>query len=320
MVGTQDQVVSPRSLSSTPGSPPKKKQRSLSSPMLQQIASLAQELPTATNTGHVTDPTNPGYLYELSIVDYKTRQSSIIPLDENTLSPRLQLMMYHRMLSSLLEPEMFDFDLLWSRLNLSPSKPFSAQFLKDILWEQRRVDSTDCNVNLNRLVSEWILTVQRKCPGLIGVSRQLQVVYRRSVYAGKRGKGKHKATETEDVDDPLEALALQEELDLARAIEESLSETGYQEAGQVSHHQTDATLAWTIEQSLLTRADLAQDPANNLQQADVPLGGNLCWKVESDINISVTQTTPRLSSHLRSKRRRAPPPTYLPSLERRSSK
>jgi exonuclease V len=288
-----------------------KKQRLLSSPTQQKMTSPALQLPTAMNTGHGADTTDPGDLYELRIVDYKTRRSSNIPPDEDALSPRLQLMMYHRMLSSLLEPEAFDFDLLWSRLNLNPTKPLSAQFLKDINWEQRQVDPADCNVHLNRLVSEWISTVQRKCAGLMGVSQQLQIIYRRSVYAGKqREKGKHKATETVDLDDPLEALALQEELDLTRAIEESLSEMGHQEAGQVAHHmaqnikqvgsssvghapavwkdlispsgsgQTDPTLAWAIQQSLLTCAHKAHArvPENILPQADATRGGNAFWK------------------------------------------
>ena len=250
---------------------------------------------------NTAEPTNPGDLYELRILDYKTRRSSNIPLDEDALSPRLQLMMYHRMLSSLLEPEAFDFDLLWSRLSLNPTKPLSAQFLKDIRWEQRQVDPTDCDLHLNRLVSEWIATVQRHRAGLIGVSQQLQIVYRRPVDAGKqREKGKQKATETVDIDDPLEALALQDELDLARAIEESLSEMGHQEAGQVAHHvaqnvkqvgpssvgrtsavwkdlispldsgQTDPMLAWVIQQSLLTCAHNAQ--------VDATHGRNVSWK------------------------------------------
>lgn len=211
-------------------------------------------------------------------------------------------MMYHRMLSSLLKPETFDFDLLWSRLNLNPTKPFSTQFLKDIVWEQRQVDPTDCNVHLNRLVSQWTTTVQRNRPGIAGVSQQLQIVYRRSVSVDKRGKGKHKATETVDVDDPLEALVLQEELDLARAIEQSLSEIGHEEPGQVARYvaqnvkqvgpssagrtsavwkdlisqsdsgETDPTLAWAIQQSLLTCAHKARVKvgADNLQDGGSP--------------------------------------------------
>lgn len=211
-------------------------------------------------------------------------------------------MMYHRMLSSLLQPESFDFHLLWSQLNLDPTKPFSQQFLKDIVWEQRRVDPTDSNVHLNRLVSQWIATVQRQRPQILGVSQQLQLVYRRSVYTGE-----HKAQEPVDIEDPLEALVLQEELDLARAIEESLIQMGHQQVGRVAHHvaqnvmqvgpsslgrtsaiwkdlvspldpeHSDPTLAWTIQQSLLTCAHEAgaKAPANKLRETYTNQGGVL---------------------------------------------
>lgn len=286
---------------------------------MQNVDTPALELPAAMNTGSETEPM--ANLYELRIIDYKTRRSSSVPLDEDSLSPRLQLMMYHRMLSSVLEPETVNFDLLWSRLNLDPTKPFTPQFSKDILWEQRRSDPTDCNVHLNRLVSEWISTIQRKRAGLIGVSRQLQLVYRRSVFVGKQqGKGNQKATETTEIDDPLEALVLQEELDLARAIEESLSGMGHQKARQVAYHvaqnvkqigpssvgctsavwkdlisssdsgRTDPTLAWAIQDSLLNCAHKARAKmaANKSQHANATRGGNLCWKVELEIDNCVT--------------------------------
>ena len=266
----------------------------------------AAELPTATNTLDAAESTNPEDLYELRILDYKTRRASNIPLDEDSLSSRLQLMMYHRMLSSVLEPKLFDFHVLWKRLNLDPTKPFSAQFLNDIIWEQRQADPADCIVHLNRLVSEWISTVQRKSVGLVGVSQQLQVVYRRSVYTGKQeAKGKQKATETSDTADPLEALAFQEELDLARAIEESLSEVG--QIGQGTRHvaqnveqagpscavqndlnspldsgPTDPMLAEAIQQSSMTCAQNAHaQAANRLRQADITFGGNPCQKSRS---------------------------------------
>ncbi|KAH0838104.1 exonuclease V a 5' deoxyribonuclease-domain-containing protein [Lanmaoa asiatica] len=329
--GSQDHVISPRSPpTSSSGSPPKKKQR------LRQIASFVPDLPTrapATNTDCAAESTSntshatriPGDPYELRIVDYKTRRSSNTPLDEDSLSPRLQLMMYYRMLSSLLEPEAFDFDLLWSRLNLNSTKPFSSQFLEDIVWEQRRVDSADRNVHLNRLVSEWISTVQRKRPGLAGVSQQLQIVYRRSVFAGKqREKEMHKATEAVDVDDPLQALVLQEELDLARAIEESLSKMGHEEADQVARHvaqnvkqagpssvgrssavwkdlispldsgQTDPALAWAIQQSLLNCAHEAcvQMPANKSYEADTKHGDHPSDEIKPTVNETTVDISP----------------------------
>ncbi|KAG9314150.1 exonuclease V a 5' deoxyribonuclease-domain-containing protein [Chiua virens] len=221
------------------GSPPLKKQR-LTSPL---------STDPSDNNGLQTEPTetlssSAETIYELHIVDYKTRQVSTIPPDQDTLSPRLQLMMYHRMLSCLLEPNTFDFDLLWNRLKLDPTKPFSTKFLKDIAWQQRQADFNDGPVHLNRLVSDWISTVQRKRLAIRGVSQQLKLVYRRSVFAQTRDKGKQKATEIadiEDIEDPTAALLLQEELDLARAIQESISEIKHRQVGQTAYYAAQNT-------------------------------------------------------------------------------
>ncbi|KIK99480.1 hypothetical protein PAXRUDRAFT_822717 [Paxillus rubicundulus Ve08.2h10] len=227
--------------------------------------------------------------YELRIIDYKTRRASYVPLDEETLSPRLQLMLYHRMLSSVLAPESFDFEVLWKRLNLDPTKPFSDRFLQNLNWGSRM--NKDCHVDLNCLVAEWTSTLhseRARGSRLTGVSPELQIVYRRSVFAGKQqGKGKGKARETVDIDDPLEALAFQEELDIARGIEESLRQICHNgdEASRLAQvvaqnlkqarpsdvgvawkqvvnppgsEQEDYELAWAIQQSLLSCADNAR--------------------------------------------------------------
>jgi exonuclease V len=223
--------------------------------------------------------------YELRVIDYKTRKASYIPPDEESLSPRLQLMLYHRMLSSVLAPETFDFEVLWERLNLDPTKPFSDRFLQDLKWGNRM--NNDCHVDLNCLVAEWTSTVhseRTRGSRLTGVSPELQIVYRRSVFAGK---GKGKARETVDIDDPLEALAFQEELDIARGIEESLRQICHDrdEASRLAQvvaqnvkqarssdvgvawkqvvnpsgsEQEDYDLAWAIQQSLLSCADNAR--------------------------------------------------------------
>ena len=200
---------------------------------------------------------------QLRLRDHKTRRSPNIPIDQDALSSRLQLMLYHRMLSTLLAPEAFDFALLWTRLGLDPTKPFSPQFLKDIAC------TADGHVHLNYLVSEWTSTVQRHRPHILGVSQHLQLVYRRS----PQDTGKQKASEPADIEDPLDALVLQEELELALAIEQSLSDIAHQATGQVARHvgpsspgrtaaivspsDPDPTLACALQQSLLDCAHKA---------------------------------------------------------------
>ncbi|KAF9225569.1 hypothetical protein BS17DRAFT_700546 [Gyrodon lividus] len=303
----QEQTLRTRRASTgPPGSPTKKKPRHSTSPPQQPITFSFSESPTkARGSSSATNGTNEAEVrrdelpvcmgpsctssdaHELRIIDYKTRMASYVPLDEETLSPRLQLMLYHRMLSSVLAPETFDFAALWARLNLNPTKPFSDRFLRDIKWNDRM--ENDHHVNLNRLVAEWTSTVHsERADGsrLTGVSPELQIVYRRSVFAGRsQRKGRDKYRETVDINNPLEALAFQEELDIARAIEESLRQIGHEEVGgrlaqaatqnvkqarssDIGHtcvvwkqlvsppgsEQGDCELSWTIQQSLLSCA------------------------------------------------------------------
>ncbi|KAF9245884.1 exonuclease V [Melanogaster broomeanus] len=268
-----------------PGSPAKKKQRRSISPLQQWMTSFLPE--PQTKVGGPPDPTleateavvHPGQFttpvgssctssdaYELRIIDYKTRQASYVPRDDETLSPRLQLMLYHRMLSSVLAPDSFDFDLLWRRLKLDPTKRFSDRFVRDIKWDSR-IDTTPKkvdHVDLNLLVAEWTSAVhsERAERSLVRcVSPELQIVYRRSVLAGKwRGKGRDEARETLDMDNPLEALMVQEELDIARAVEDSLRHIG-RHVGEASR--------------------LAQSVAQNIKQAGSSNIGNtdVAWKL-----------------------------------------
>ncbi|KZT08784.1 uncharacterized protein LAESUDRAFT_697055 [Laetiporus sulphureus 93-53] len=91
--------------------------------------------------------TIPRTRYTLHLSDTKTRRSPTLPSDDDTRSSRLQLMLYHRMLSVLLLPsseaqtnpvpgttnlQPFDFDALWQRLGVNPSLPFSLSFMQEI--------------------------------------------------------------------------------------------------------------------------------------------------------------------------------------------
>ncbi|KIJ66183.1 hypothetical protein HYDPIDRAFT_128779 [Hydnomerulius pinastri MD-312] len=312
-----------RSPTPPPGSPAKKKQRRFASPSQQQITTFFPGSPgkaesSSSDANEVSedsamviqsdavDRPQPGSsssrdAYELRIIDYKTRKAHYIPPDEETLSSRLQLMLYHRMLSSVLAPEAFDFDHFWRRMNLKPTKPFSDQFLKDIKWSSL-ADTTfdeDLRVDLERLVAVWISTVhseRTERAHLKGINPELQIVYRKSLGATKgkgKGKDKGKGKETAETEDPLEALALQEELDLARAIEQSLRHIGHEEGEAINlsqlvaqnvkqagssnsggasaawkqlvnpsgAEQEDSELAWAIQQSLLSCAQNARDQA-----------------------------------------------------------
>ncbi|KAH7886022.1 exonuclease V a 5' deoxyribonuclease-domain-containing protein [Phlebopus sp. FC_14] len=230
--------------------------------------------------------------YGLHLVDYKTRRAPSLPPDEDTTSSRLQLMLYHRMLSSVLAPETFNFEVLWARMNLDPAKPFSERFIQDIRWRERTdTGHGNSHVDLQCLLAVWVSTVhsERMEEGLLmGVNPELQLVYRCPSDRVKQNRRK-RAVDCSELDDPLDILELQDELNLSQAIEESLRQLGQDET-EVStvtravaqsikqgHSdsgepikwrelvrpaglgQDDTGLAWAIERSLLSCAQNVRD-------------------------------------------------------------
>lgn len=232
-----------RSSVSSDLSPVKKKQRQSPSPSkiptfypdksIPEETRILEQLPFEGNvrdtsvTGNSTlrsthlQPT----FYDLTLVDYKTRRTSSLPPEEDTVSSQLQLMLYYRLLSALLSPETFDFDALWAKQGINSRKSFSRSFVEDIGWSTG--DLPELHVDLCSMVAAWVSVVHsaRSCgEPLRGVAPELQIIYRKAG-AGKNSsytRQKKPETENKAADNSLEALALQEELDIAHAIEESL--------------------------------------------------------------------------------------------------
>ncbi|TFY69202.1 hypothetical protein EVJ58_g550 [Rhodofomes roseus] len=154
--------------------------------------------------------------YMLHISDTKTRRTPSLPPEEDTLSSRLQLMLYHRLLSSLLRsppsprsqnspqpstdtfPPPIDFPAIWKRLGLDPQRTFSAAFMRDT-----GLQAIKC---LDDLVAAWYHAVSAL--NVSGVDRTLTLVYRLQPSHSQKAK----------------AAFDQEAVDLARAIEASLNE------------------------------------------------------------------------------------------------
>lgn len=245
-----DKLHSPvkRSLVASESSPIKKKQRRSPSPS-QNDTSICpnQSTPEETRTANqpsieeeIRDISTTGSsiprpvhsettFYDLTIVDYKTRRMPSLPPDEDTISSQMQLMLYHRLLSPLLSPETFDFDALWAKQAVNPHQSFSRQFVEDIGLLTRDGKDLPFHVDLNSMVAAWVSVVhsaRNSGEQLRGIHSELQIIYRKSG-AGKNSVLKQKAKLDEKaVDDPPGRLALQEELDIARAIEESLRTAG----------------------------------------------------------------------------------------------
>ncbi|KAG6335088.1 hypothetical protein ID866_3997 [Astraeus odoratus] len=232
--------------------------------------------------------------YALRLLDYKTRRAEYLPPVEDILSSKLQLMLYHRMLASLLDPETIDFELLWRLTGLDPGRPFSARFIRELGWENN-VSEDQLRMDLHYLVAEWVSTVhtekvEKGC--LQGISEELQLIYRRPIDPTNNIKQQNGGEHIE-MNDPLQVLVLQEEPELTRAMAESLrSFSGEGEAvsniaraiawrirvpyslerlpstwlqvvnaGSV---EEDAELSWAIQESLLSLADTARKGLSRL--------------------------------------------------------
>ncbi|PCH34271.1 hypothetical protein WOLCODRAFT_15220 [Wolfiporia cocos MD-104 SS10] len=125
------------------------------------MSAQAPESGTAYST-HFTTAQNPGIAphptHTLLLSDTKTRRNNSVPPDEDTVSSRLQLTIYHRLLSDLLAlpgataslhssanvnpvsgsraqarytPQPPEFSAIWQRLELDPERPFSGSFVRD---------------------------------------------------------------------------------------------------------------------------------------------------------------------------------------------
>ncbi|KAF8625217.1 hypothetical protein AX15_005518 [Amanita polypyramis BW_CC] len=162
----------------------------------------------------------------LQLLDTKTRRTDSLPSAEDTLSSRLQLMLYYRLLSDLLsEYPPLNYSLLWDKLGLKPTRPFSAQFLVDA---GLIVDNTEEKINcLEDVVYLLYRTVQKL--DVTGIDAELQIVYRLQPKNVKRKVEKRK---TSEVDAVPASLISQEERELSLALEASLKDIQRRQNGE----------------------------------------------------------------------------------------
>ncbi|KAI0248356.1 exonuclease V [Lactifluus subvellereus] len=179
---------------------------------------------------------------ELFLLDTKTRRSNLFPSDDDAFSSRMQLMLYHHLLSALLSPT-FSFNTFWEKIQVDPSVEFSDEFLLQAGLARK----TDGKVIqgypacLDDLADLWRLTVRSL--QVRGVSRTLEIEYRTQP---KRGAtlGVSRPSTLDDF-----AIANQEARELARAIAASLRE-----------HQRDLDLERAIANSLQDMAPALGGP------------------------------------------------------------
>lgn len=197
----------------------------------------------------------------LQIKDNKTRRIKSVPSEDDTYSGRMQLMIYRRLLSQLLATNPpYDFRPLWKKLHLDSTQVFPTQFLVQAQLIQESASVEFPVTCLDDLVESWRKLVRES--RILGISTELELLYRLRPSEDAKGKGKAESG-TEESDSE------QENLDLAKAIEESLKAPGNESRGathasqSIINTQHDAgsgdsrtlseeeQLQWALQQSIL---------------------------------------------------------------------
>ncbi|KAH9081484.1 exonuclease V a 5' deoxyribonuclease-domain-containing protein [Lactarius deliciosus] len=106
--------INKRTRASTPGTPQKSKRPRKASPPQSELTDIS--------------PSPRPMMNELSLLDTKTRRSNSLPSDDDAYSSRMQLMLYHHLLSALLAPT-FSFNAFWEKIQVDPLAQLSDAFL-----------------------------------------------------------------------------------------------------------------------------------------------------------------------------------------------
>ena len=122
-----------------------------------------------SSTSDVNPPTM------LYLKEYKTRPYPSFPFYHDTLSGRLQLMLYRRLLSQLVSRSpLYDFNPLWKRLKVNPSSRLSAKFL--VMANLTSDNSEFQPKTLDDVVSWWHECIEEA--NVQGVNENLELLYR----------------------------------------------------------------------------------------------------------------------------------------------
>ena len=209
-----------RARTSPPWTPKKSTKQRESSPTQSHLTDFFVS-PSKAKSRDSASPTR-NTVYELFVVDTKTRRSKSLPSDDDAFSSRMQLMLYHHLLSSLLSPT-FSFTAFWEKVQVDPFAQFSDAFL----MQSGLARQTDENVVLasaeclDDLTDLWYSTVRSL--QVQGVSPILEIVYRTQA---KRGAASPEEDSRQTrLTDSFGNVVDREARDLALAIEASRRES-----------------------------------------------------------------------------------------------
>ncbi|KAF8204228.1 exonuclease V a 5' deoxyribonuclease-domain-containing protein [Mycena galopus ATCC 62051] len=143
----------------------------------------------------------------IRLIDTKTRRTDSLPSDEDAEPARLQLMLYHRLVTRLLDTSvLFDFSALWTLLGTCHSAPFTPTFL----------------VQMATILGSDSVPTSLTALDLPPVDDTLQIIYRsQNKYSSKRSGAKGKRRERENTATCIPAAG-EDDDELAKAIAMSL--------------------------------------------------------------------------------------------------
>jgi exonuclease V len=160
--------------------------------------------------------------HELSLIDTKTRRSDSLPSDDDAFSSRMQLMLYHHLLSALLSPT-FSFSEFWEKVQVDPYAQFSDAIpVQTVLVGQTDMDMLTYAECLDDLTDLWHSTVRSL--QVRGVSPTLEIVYRTQEECSTAPQPSGDSRQTR-LTDGFGNVVDQEAHDLAHAIEASRRES-----------------------------------------------------------------------------------------------
>jgi exonuclease V len=162
-------------------------------------------------------------VHELSLIDTKTRRTNSLPSDDDALSSRMQLMLYHHLLSALLSPT-FSFSAFWEKVHVDPLAPLSDAFLLQSGLARKTEGEVvlGCAECLDDLAELWHMTVHKL--QVQGVSPTLEIVYRTQ----RKRRGAAPEVSRQGTLDEHFGAADREARDVMRAIEASRRENEYE--------------------------------------------------------------------------------------------
>ena len=199
----------------------------------------------------------------LYLKDNKTRQHWSVPPHHDTLSGRLQLMLYRRLLSRLIaKSPLYDFKPLWKKLGVKSSSRLPTKFLvqANLISDNGGFQTT----SLDDVVTSWHKLVKEA--NVQGVNENLELVYRLRPLPDTKQKGKvisfSEVDNCDTANTPKDMLAPQvaatETACPSNHMEDSATIAEGVEANCALAPVSDleeAQLQWALRQSMMPHAD-----------------------------------------------------------------